>query len=105
MWISSPDSFPTSVFMCFPMPAHLAMNSCVFRLRHNQQIRGMVIPLIPIEMVNNFSGKQLATKHLLNDDTMHVSAIEFDIIAALTGISLGIGITEKRPSFLLIRVK
>ncbi len=105
MWISSPDSFPTSMFMYFPMPAYLAMNSCVFRLRHNQQIRGVVIPLVPIAVVNNFAGKQLATKYLLNDNTMHMSAIKFDIIAALTGISLGIGITEKSPSFLLIRVK
>lgn len=56
-------------------------------------------------MMNNLTGKKLATKNLFNNDTMHMSAFKFDVIVTAAGVPLNIRITEKCASSLLIRVK
>ena len=62
------------------------MQSSVFGLRHNEQIRWVIIRLIPIYMMDNFSGQQWSTKYLFRYDTMFVSTQHLCIAMCGVGV-------------------
>jgi hypothetical protein len=61
------------------------MQGGVFRKRHHLKIFRTVICFIAVYVMNNFSGRELATYDAFNNDPMLVSAEEFFIALMRTG--------------------
>jgi hypothetical protein len=55
------------------------MQRYVLRLSHYLKIGRIVVVLIAVDMVDNFSFSQWTTKHLLSNDSMSVTVMQFAV--------------------------
>lgn len=56
------------------------MDTSVFRLRHDLEVVRMVVPFIPVFVVDNLTRQQFSSYFLLSDNSVHMPPLELHIV-------------------------
>jgi hypothetical protein len=78
------------------------MYAGVLRLRHDLQVAGVVVPLVSVPVVDDFSFLQWTAKHLLGNGTVHVSAHELDVVCAAARVAFKTRVAKRIATTLLV---